>query len=102
MANVSTAIKLHRQTVRSTRPNTYTSYPLLQHQFVILLLLMAAVIVKQITAKKCSGILSLLLYGRYSPGGGVLKLVRIKSLKKKITLLVQGFIVVVIDDVKIV
>lgn len=35
-------------------------------------------------------------------GGGVLKLVRIKSLKKKITFLVYGFIIVVVADVKIV
>ena len=39
----------------------------------------------------------------FFPGGGVLKLVSIKSLKKKITFLVQGFIaVVVFTDVKIV
>jgi len=35
-------------------------------------------------------------------GGGVLKLVRIKSLKKKITFSGPGFIVVVIEGVKIV
>ena len=35
-------------------------------------------------------------------GGGVLKLVRIKSLKKKITFSEPGFIVIVIDGVKIV
>ena len=37
----------------------------------------------------------------FLPGGGVLKLVRIKSFKKKITFLAPGFIVVVIADVKI-
>ena len=39
---------------------------------------------------------------QYLTGGGVLKLVRIKSLKKKITFSVPGFIVVVIEGVKIV
>jgi hypothetical protein len=36
------------------------------------------------------------------PGGGVLKLVRIKSFKKKITFLILGFIVVAVADIKIV
>jgi hypothetical protein len=56
---------------------------------------------KKCNHQHCALRLKLYAFGPI-PGGGVLKLVSIKLLKKKITFLVSGFILVVITDVKIV